>query len=88
VLLLACPDAMIRHTSDDFRAIVALVAAGSGVALVPRNAFTQTPGAIALPVKGNQSLRRVFAAVRKGSEDRPLIRLVLAALVHGQPADT
>ncbi|MFI9384115.1 LysR family transcriptional regulator [Kutzneria sp. NPDC052558] len=84
VLLLACPDALIRHTSDDFRAIVALVAAGSGVALVPRNAFTQTPGAIALPVKGDQSLRRVFAAVRKGSEDHPLIRLVLAALVRGQ----
>ncbi|MBB5892228.1 LysR family transcriptional regulator [Kutzneria kofuensis] len=88
VLLLACSDARIRHTSDDFSAVVALVAAGAGVALVPRNAFTRTPGAVAVPVKGNQSLRRVFAAVRKGSEDHPLIRLVLAALVRGQGVAT
>ena len=42
---------------------------------------------LSVPVKGNQSLRRVFAAVRKGSEDHPLIRLVLGALARDHHAD-
>jgi DNA-binding transcriptional LysR family regulator len=70
----------IVHTSDDFRAIVALVAAGAGVALVPRNALTEIPGAIAVPVHGKPPRRRVFAAVRRGSESHPLIRTALSAL--------
>jgi DNA-binding transcriptional LysR family regulator len=70
----------IVHTSDDFRAIVALVAAGAGVALVPRNALVHVPGAIVVPVRGVPPQRRVFAAVRRGSEDHPLIKTVLEAL--------
>jgi DNA-binding transcriptional LysR family regulator len=78
-----CRDAIegrITHTSDDFRAIIALVAAGAGVALVPRNALIHVPGAITVPVRGVPPQRRVFAAVRRGSEDHPLIKTVLAAL--------
>jgi DNA-binding transcriptional LysR family regulator len=70
----------ITHTSDDFRAIAALVAAGAGVALVPRNALTTLPGTVALPVRGTPPQRRVFAAIRRGSEDHPLIRTVMGAL--------
>jgi DNA-binding transcriptional LysR family regulator len=78
-----CRDAIegrITHTSDDFRAIIALVAAGAGVALVPRNALIHVPGAITVPVRGVPPQRRVFAAVRRGSEDHPLIKTVLEAL--------
>jgi DNA-binding transcriptional LysR family regulator len=75
----------ITHTSDDFRAIIALVAAGAGVALVPRNALVDTPGAIAIPVRGVPPQRRVFAAVRRGSEEHPLITLVLGALLDKVP---
>jgi DNA-binding transcriptional LysR family regulator len=71
----------ITHTSDDFRAIIALVAAGAGVALVPRNALIHVPGAIPVPVRGTAPKRRVFAAVRAGSEDHPLIKTVLGALL-------
>ncbi|MEU4442647.1 LysR family transcriptional regulator [Actinosynnema sp. NPDC050801] len=79
VVQLACEHAgfapRITHTSDDFRAVDALVRAGAGVALVPRNAV---PG---VPVRGTAPLRRVVAAVRAGSEDHPLIRLVRDALL-------
>ncbi|RKT71578.1 DNA-binding transcriptional LysR family regulator [Saccharothrix variisporea] len=75
VVELACGDAgfapRIVHTSDDFSAVGALVRAGAGVALVPRHALR------GVPVTGTAPLRRVFAAVRKGSEDHPLIRAVL-----------
>jgi DNA-binding transcriptional LysR family regulator len=67
--------ARITHTSDDFRAIGALVRAGAGVALVPRNAVR------GVPVRGTAPLRRVVAAVRRGSEEHPLIRLVRDALL-------
>ncbi len=80
-----CRDAIegtprIVHTSDDFRAIIALVAAGAGVALVPRTALVDVPGAIVIPVHGVPPQRRVFAAVRRGSEEHPLIKTVLEAL--------
>lgn len=77
VVELACGDAgfapRIVHTSDDFSAVGALVRAGAGVALVPRHALR------GVPVRDTAPLRRVFAAVRKGSEDHPLIRAVLDA---------
>ena len=78
VVEMACAQAgfapRIRHVSDDFRAIQALVAAGAGVALAPRNAVR------GVPVAGVAPLRRVVAAVRRGSEDHPLIRAVLDEL--------
>ncbi len=85
VVELACGEAgfapRITQTSNDFRAIGALVQAGAGVALVPRHAFQGTP------VHGTAPLRRVFAAVRKGSEDHPLIQLVCETLTAAaQPA--
>ncbi len=78
VVEMACKQAgfapRIRHTSDDFRAIEALVAAGAGVALAPRNAVR------GVPVAGVAPLRRVVAAVRRGTEDHPLIQVVLGEL--------
>lgn len=76
----------ITHTSDDFHAVVALVAAGTGVALVPRTAIADGQGVVTRPVTGTPPTRRVFAAVQCGREDHPLVRVVLdALLVNKEP---
>ncbi|AXK31374.1 LysR family transcriptional regulator [Streptomyces armeniacus] len=86
VMLLACELAgfqpRLAHTSDDFRAVVALAAAGAGVALVPRSALRgmEHRETVVRPVAGPAATRRVFAAVRRGAEEHPLIRPVLDAL--------
>ncbi|MEU6114112.1 LysR family transcriptional regulator [Streptomyces sp. NPDC047117] len=86
VMLLACEHAgfplALTHSSDDFRAVAALVGAGAGVALVPRSALRgiELKGAVSRPVTGPAATRRVFAAVRRGAEAHPLFRPVLEAL--------
>ncbi|MDA0643137.1 MULTISPECIES: LysR family transcriptional regulator [Nonomuraea] len=84
VIAFACEQAgftpRFAHCSDDFRAVVALVAAGAGVALVPRLALRDMaqPGVAIRHVPGPE--RRVFAAVRRGAESHPLLRPLLATL--------
>jgi DNA-binding transcriptional LysR family regulator len=86
VVVLACEYAGFRphleHSSDDFRAVVALAGAGAGVALVPRSALRgmDAAGVVICEVIDVPPTRKVFAAVRRGSEDHPLIRPVLDAL--------
>ncbi|MEU6985716.1 LysR family transcriptional regulator [Streptomyces sp. NPDC046324] len=86
VTVLACEYAgfapRLEHSSDDFRAVVALASAGAGVALVPRSALrgTALDEVVIRPVDGVAPTRRVFAAVRRGAEEHPLISPVLAAL--------
>lgn len=86
VVLRACEDAgfqpRVQCLSDDFRAVCALVAAGCGVALIPRSALRAiTPaGTVVRPVTGNPPTRRVFTAVRRGSENHPLLKLALEGL--------
>ncbi len=86
VTVLACEYAgfapRFEHVSDDFRAVVALAAAGAGAALVPRSALRgmDLREVAVRPVDGVAPTRRVFAAVRRGSEDHPLIAPVLTAL--------
>ncbi|MGJ5892556.1 LysR family transcriptional regulator [Streptomyces sp. V2] len=88
VAVLACENAgfqpRMEHASDDFRAVVALVAVGAGVALVPRSALlgTALTGVRVRPVDGIAPTRRVFAAIRRGAETHPLIRPVLEALAE------
>jgi DNA-binding transcriptional LysR family regulator len=87
VVMLACESAgfqpRLAHLSDDFRAVAALAGAGAGVAMVPRSALrgVDTPDVVVLPVSGNPATRRVFAAVRRGAQDHPLLRPVLDALL-------
>ena len=86
VTVLACEYAgfalRLEHSSDDFRAVVALAAAGAGVALVPRSALRgmELTGVEVRPIDGVAPTRRVFAAVRRGAEEHPLISPVLSAL--------
>lgn len=86
MVLLACELAgfqpRLTHSSDDFRAVVALAGAGAGVALVPRSALRgmELTDEVVRPVSGPAATRRVFAAVRRGAELHPLINPVLEAL--------
>ncbi|QMU70971.1 LysR family transcriptional regulator [Streptacidiphilus sp. P02-A3a] len=86
VVVLACELAgfqpVMAHSSDDFRAVAALAGAGAGVAMVPRSALrgVDLPDVVVLPVAGVPATRRVFAAVRRGAEEHPLLRPVLDAL--------
>jgi DNA-binding transcriptional LysR family regulator len=85
-VLLACEHAgfapRLVHSSDDFRAVVALAAAGAGVALVPRSALSGVDlSRVAVrAVDSELATRKVFAAVRGGAEQHPLVRPVLDAL--------
>jgi DNA-binding transcriptional LysR family regulator len=86
VVLLACEHAgfapRLEHSSDDFRAVVALASAGAGVALVPRSGLrgVDRSRVAVRAVDSELATRKVFAAVRGGAERHPLIRPVLAAL--------
>ncbi|WP_449064142.1 LysR substrate-binding domain-containing protein [Planomonospora algeriensis] len=90
VIALACEHAgfapAFAHSSDDFRAVVALASAGAGVAMVPRLALrgADLSGVVIRPVAGPQ--RRVFAAVRRGAERHPLLIPLLDALRHAATA--
>ncbi|MFI7053383.1 LysR substrate-binding domain-containing protein [Streptosporangium canum] len=84
VIALACEHAgftpEFAHSSDDFSAVVALAAAGAGVAMVPRLALraADLSGVVIRPVAGPE--RRVFAAVRRGAERHPLLIPLLDTL--------
>jgi DNA-binding transcriptional LysR family regulator len=77
----------IRHHVDDWQAVAALVAAGAGVALVPRLAQpVGRDGLVLRPVAGAPPTRTVFAAVRAGADRNPLLAAVVDALVAaGRP---
>ncbi|MDI3406962.1 LysR family transcriptional regulator [Streptomyces cavernicola] len=86
VVMRACEEArfqpQVECLADDSRAVCALVSAGAGVALVPRSALHGIAfgGAATRPVGDFRPQRRVYTAVRRGSEQHPLLRLVLREL--------
>ena len=99
VIAFACEQAgftpRFAHCSDDFRAVVALVGAGAGVALVPRLALRDmalsgvtvsdvTMSSVTAPGVTVHHVpgpeRRVFAAVRRGADSHPLLRPLLDTL--------
>ncbi|MBB5775837.1 LysR family transcriptional regulator [Nonomuraea jabiensis] len=68
---------LVRHHIDDFDTVLAFVAAGQGVALVPHLAAIDPPGGVTLtrlPLS-----RRTLAAFRKGNGEHPAIRAAVAA---------
>jgi DNA-binding transcriptional LysR family regulator len=87
VALAACTEAGFSpapsNRVNDWTAVAALVAAGCGVALVPRLALPAgvPPGAVLRPLAGpRRPCRSIFAAVRGGSEKHPGLAPVLDAL--------
>lgn len=69
----------IRHTVNDWGAVLALVAAGTGIALVPRLAASAQPGVAFRPITPVAG-RTIYAAVRAGSEHSPTVATVLDIL--------
>jgi DNA-binding transcriptional LysR family regulator len=68
----------IRHHADDFATVLALVAAGQGVSLVPRLGATETPDGVSLtPVTAR---RRTSIAGRKGTSGHPAIAAFAGAI--------
>ncbi|MCO1656946.1 LysR family transcriptional regulator [Pseudonocardia humida] len=75
----------VRHRVDEFATVLALVAAGQGVALVPRLALVAVPAEVALeplPVH-----RRTGVAHRAGAARHPAVAAVTAALRESVPPD-
>jgi DNA-binding transcriptional LysR family regulator len=57
------------------------VAAGLGVAVVPRLAQdAPPPGVVIRPLLGEPAARHLFIACRRGAEDHPAVRAVIDAL--------
>ncbi|MER7453224.1 LysR family transcriptional regulator [Nocardia beijingensis] len=68
----------IRHHADDFGTVLALVAAGQGVALVPEFGTRDCPPGVtlgALPMR-----RRTHLAYRRGAGEHPAVRAARRAL--------
>ena len=67
----------IRHHADDFATVLALVAAGQGVALIPELGLTPAHGVTFTPVAAH---RRTSIACRRGTRDHPAISAFAAAV--------
>jgi DNA-binding transcriptional LysR family regulator len=71
----------VQHYCQEWDAVAALVAAGVGVALIPRSAQPLRPRDLAvLPVAGAPATRLLFALTRAGTEQDPATRSTLEAL--------
>jgi DNA-binding transcriptional LysR family regulator len=71
----------VRHHCTEWDAVAALVAAGAGVALVPRLAQPlRQAGLVVCPVRGTTASRTIFAAVRSGAQNDPSTAVVLDTL--------
>jgi DNA-binding transcriptional LysR family regulator len=68
----------IRHHADDFATVLALVAAGQGVALVPQLAVVGAPAAVILAPLTVR--RRTRIAYRRGTRRHPAVSACVAAL--------
>ncbi|QQS01865.1 MAG: LysR family transcriptional regulator [Austwickia sp.] len=79
-LFAGTPQPLVRHRIDDFSTQLALVAAGGGIALVPRLARPPLPpGLVALPVDPAPT-RSVEAAWRASAGESPALEVVRKAL--------
>ncbi|MFF2012256.1 LysR substrate-binding domain-containing protein [Streptomyces sp. NPDC058195] len=71
------------HSASGWAAILAMVEAGMGVALIPRMASAERrgrDGVVMRVLDADQPRRHVVAAVRQGAEEGPAVARVLAAL--------
>ncbi|WP_328910187.1 LysR substrate-binding domain-containing protein [Streptomyces sp. NBC_00234] len=69
------------HSASGWTAILAMVEAGMGIALIPRMASRErSDGVVMRVLEADQPRRHVVAAVRQGAEEGPAVARVLAAL--------
>ncbi|MEU4426065.1 LysR substrate-binding domain-containing protein [Actinoplanes sp. NPDC024001] len=68
----------VRHHADDFTAVLALVAAGQGVSLVPQLAADRPPAGLRLITAPTR--RRTRIAFRRGAADHPAVTALITAL--------
>ena len=68
----------VRHHADDFAAVLALVAAGQGVSLIPRLGVPENPPAVTLTALAAR--RRIGIACRKGTRQHPVVSAFAAAI--------
>ncbi|MFA7766099.1 LysR family transcriptional regulator [Streptomyces sp. NPDC048723] len=68
------------HSASGWTAILAMVEAGMGVALVPRMVSSRASGGTIRVLAHDRPTRHVIAAVRRGAESAPALSHVLAAL--------
>lgn len=93
ITLAACADAGFvpeqAHAAADWPAIFGLVAAGMGIALVPRMAFAgiRRRSVTVRPLDADRPRRRIVGAVRGGAEDAPLLRRTMGALRQAAALD-
>jgi len=74
----------VRWETDDLQLLSVAVAAGQGVALLPRLAIeVARPGLHTAEPAGASLSREIRAVVRAGERDRPLLRAVTDALPRG-----
>jgi DNA-binding transcriptional LysR family regulator len=72
----------IVHRINDFNVTAALVAAGHGIALLPRHATADHPGMRLIPLAGTPVARQVDALLRPDRAERRVVRLVLDELAE------
>ncbi len=71
----------VRNYSTEWGAVAALVSVGAGVGLLPRLAQPlHCPGVVVRPLRRPKAARNIFAAVRAGAQDDPVLAATLAAL--------
>jgi DNA-binding transcriptional LysR family regulator len=68
------------HSASGWTAILAMVEAGMGVALVPRMVSSRASGVAVRVLAHDRPTRHVIAAVRRGAESAPALAHVLTAL--------
>ncbi|MFE3764913.1 LysR family transcriptional regulator [Streptomyces sp. NPDC059104] len=68
------------HSASGWTAILAMVEAGMGVALVPRMVSGRAEGVAVRVLHQDRPTRHVIAALRRGSESAPALARVLTAL--------
>ncbi|MFJ3911934.1 LysR family transcriptional regulator [Streptomyces vinaceus] len=68
------------HSASGWTAILAMVEAGMGVALVPRMVSSRASGVAVRVLAHDRPTRHVLAATRSGGESAPAVSRVLAAL--------
>jgi DNA-binding transcriptional LysR family regulator len=74
----------VAHRSGDWTAIMAMVSAGLGVAVVPRLAQDlPPPGVVIRRLRGEPAARHLFVICRRGAEDHPAIGATIEAIRAG-----